>query len=83
MIEIDLEVCWLPEELRPQQDAGMEVPLDKCVTKIHTFYTIAFVRPHEEKGYCEVFSNNDVFIIRESYESVKQKIRNQMNFKWN
>jgi len=57
--------------------------LDKCVTRIHTFYIIAFIRPHEEKGYCEVFSNNDIFIIRESYESVKQKIKNQMIFKFN
>lgn len=83
MIEIDLEVLWLTDELKPIQEAGMEVPINDCTTRIHTFYSIAAIRPHDEKGYCDVFSNGDVFTIKESYESVKQKIRNQMNFKWN
>lgn len=83
MIELDLEVCWLTDKLRPQQEAGMEIPLDKCVTRIHTFYSITAIRPHDEKGYCELFSNGDIFTIKESYESVKQKMKNQMNFKWN
>lgn len=83
MIELDLEVLWLTDELKPIQEAGMVVELKDCTTRIHTFYTIALIRPHDEKGYCELFSNNDVFIIKESYKSVKQKIKNQMNFKWN
>ncbi|TDD77149.1 hypothetical protein [Flavobacterium caseinilyticum] len=83
MIELDLEVLWLPEELIPQQEAGMEVPIKDCTTRIHTFYLIAAIRPHDEKGYCDVFSNGETYTVKESYESVKQKIRNQMNFKWN
>lgn len=83
MIELDLEVLWLTDELKPIQESGMEVPLQDCTTRIHTFYMIALIRPHNEKGYCELFSNDDVFIIKESYESVKQKIKNQMIFKFN
>jgi len=83
MIEIDLEVLWLTDELKPIQESGIYVPMEDCTTRIHTFYLIAGIRPHDEKGYCEILSNGDVFIIKEPYESVKQKIKNQMNFKWN
>lgn len=83
MIELDLEVLWLTDDLKPIQEAGMEVPLKDCTTKTHTFYVITLIRPHNDPLYCELFCSGDIFIINEPYESVRQKIKNQMNFKWN
>ena len=83
MIELDLEVLWLTDEQTKLEKAVVEIDFKDCDTKTHTFYCIAALRPHEEKGYCEVLCNNDLFTIKESYESVRQKIKNQMNFKWN
>lgn len=83
MIEIDLKVLWLSDEQQQLDDAGMDIDFDKCFTKIHTFYSISFLRPLEEKGYCQIGSNGEEYVIRESYESVKHKIKAQIIFKWN
>ncbi|MGZ9736557.1 hypothetical protein [Flavobacterium sp. GNP002] len=83
MIKIELHVLWLPDDLIPTNQLGIEIPLDKCTTKIHTFYNINGVRPHEEKGYCEILVNGDVFTVKETYENVTRQIEDQLNFKWN
>jgi hypothetical protein len=85
MIEIDLEVLWLTEEQQELEAAGVSVDivLDECITKTHTFYQISFIRTRKENHLCNIGSNGDIFIVKESYESVKQKIKDQIIFKWN
>jgi len=83
MIEIDLEVLWLTDEQQELENASVSVPIEDCITKTHTFYQISFIRKRTEKNLCEVGSNGEDFIINEPYESVKQKIKDQIIFKWN
>lgn len=84
-IEIDLEVLWLTDEQLAKEDLEIdyEIDYDKSPTRTHTFYSIAFVRELDKKGYCQIGSNGDEFIVKESYQSVKQKIKDQIVFKWN
>jgi len=83
--EIDLEVLWLTDEQLAKEDLEIQydIDYDKSPTRTHTFYSIAFVRRMDEKGYCQIGSNGEEFIIKESVESVKQKIKDQLVFKWN
>lgn len=84
MIEIDLEVLWLTDEQQELEAASIIIPIEDCTaTKTHTFYQISFLRKRTEKHLCEIGSNGEDFIISESYESVKQKIKDQIIFKWN
>lgn len=85
IVEIDLEVLWLTDEQLAKEDLEIdyEIDYDKSPTRTHTFYSIAFVRKLNKKGYCQIGSNGDEFVIRESAESVKQKIKDQLVFKWN
>ena len=73
MIGVELQVFWLSEEDYSAQNAGVEVELEECLLKRHTFYSIDYIRPYRN-NYCELSSGNADFIINESYESVKKKL---------
>ena len=83
MIAIDLDVLWLTDELKPIQEAGIDVPLEECAIKTHTFCIIAAVRPHDNPNYCEILCDGEVFIINEPFLSVRNKIKDQLVLKWN
>lgn len=83
MIQVDLNVLWQTDEQHELQKAGVDIDFNKCTERLHTFYSISFVRPSNDEGICTIGSNGTEFYIRESYESVKKKIGDQIIFKWN
>jgi hypothetical protein len=83
MIEIELEVLCLTEEQEELQMAGIDIDFSECKTTSFTFYSISYLRALETKGYSEIMSDGHEYIIRESKESIKRKIKTQLTFKWN
>ncbi len=47
-----------------------------------TFYNVDFIRPYKDM-YCEVCSGGELFLVNEPYNVVQEKIKEQMNFKFN
>lgn len=84
--ELELNVLWHTDEGQTLADAGLEVDKQYTTVKAHTFYSIENIRPYEDdecKNYCKLSSGGVQYIVNESYEVVKQKIKDVMNFKWN
>ncbi|MBC7845547.1 MAG: hypothetical protein H7Y10_03545 [Flavobacterium sp.] len=80
---VELNVLWQTDEQHELQKAGVDINFEECTIRVHTFYQIAFILPGDEEGICQVASNGETFFVKESYESVKKKIDDQIIFKWN
>jgi len=83
MIEIELDVLCLSESQEELQMAGIDIDFSECKTTPFTFYSITYLRALETRGYSEIMSDGHEYIIRESKESIKKKIKTQLTFKWN
>jgi hypothetical protein len=83
-MELSLDVLWYTDEQQKLIDAGLDkdFDLDDCIFKEHTFYSINVIREYE-KGYTTIFAGDDSFVVKKSYEEVKELIRNQMAYRYN
>lgn len=82
MIILELPVFWYtPEQIKERELYPKNYPEEELATKIITFYSIQYIYPTNQ--YCTICSGGTEFYIKESEESVKEKIRAQIMYKWN
>ncbi len=74
-MEIDVNIFWTKNEDQvSQQEVGISLDLNDCVLMPVTIYSVDYIRPYKDK-YCEMSSGGDLFIVNETADSVKKKIR--------
>lgn len=80
MIALECNIFWYTEDQKKISDLGKEVedPIESSDLKPHTFYKISFIRPY--KNYCEIGSNGEIYVVNESYETIKSRIEKNVMF---
>jgi hypothetical protein len=82
-MELELMIIVHTDESAKLADMEIEVPVETLPTELYTFYKVEYLKPCENPKLCVIGTNCDEFIVKESYASVKQKIKDQMVFKFN
>lgn len=81
MLNLKLNIFELTEEQENAVEAGIEINLDDCDILEATFHIIEYTKPIGP--YCLISSGGSVFTVKDSYESVNNKINERLSFKIN
>lgn len=83
MINLILNVFLLSEEQEDDLEEGQQIRFEECDLVEHIFYRIEYIRPFLNGRHCQLSSGGDLFITKESYAKVKEKIQERLTFLYN
>jgi hypothetical protein len=86
-MELELDIWYYSEEGEKNVDLGIDkdIPIEKeAELRKVMFYDINAISPRrkkedEEKEYCFVYNNGDVYVCNKSYEEMKFIMRAKLN----